>query len=509
MDSFVQRHQADVIGVLSGFDRVLFRGTLRSISYAKGLDRFLGAAGVRYNQYSAFVQKLSAQLKAHAQALAEAEGRPYVYVSAAGESKEDRARQIAERDGVTEGLVCVLRCVEPCRTFSIRRRSEGGFGFISQDRKCLHLYFYFLDREFGLMHVRLSTWVPFGMQVCLNGRSYLACQMRRAGIGFQQRENCFVQIDDLPRAQTMLSALATRRWAALLGAWARRVNPLVKSLGLRPYYWSGRQSEYATDVMFRDTAALQRAYPSLVDHAIKRFASPDVLRFLGRRTNSRFNGEVSTSLLARSEGIRVKHRVEDNSIKMYDKQGSVLRIETTLNNVRRFKVRRMTVRKGVRAMRWIPMRKGVSDFPRRVQVSRAANERYLEALAMVDVPAPAKALLDAVSRPVVRSGRRYRGLRPIRQQDAGLFEAVLHGEFLLQGFTHRQLRQCLHPVAPRGSLSRRRLSGRITRQLGLLRAHRLIRKVSGTRRYRVTPLGQRVMSAALKLRDADVAKLAA
>jgi len=509
MDGFVQRHQADVIGVLSGFDRVLFRGTLLSIAYAKGLDRFLGAAGVRYSQYSPFVQKLSAQLKAHAQALAEAEGRPYVYVSSGSESKEDLARQIAERDGVTEGLVCVLRCVEPCRTFSIRRRETGYFGFVSQDRKCLHLYFYYLDREFGLMHIRLSTWVPFGIQVCLNGRSYLACQMRRAGIGFEQRENCFVRIDDLPAAQGMLSALETRRWEKVLGAWARRVNPLVMRWGLRPYYWSGRETEYATDVMFRDTAALQRVYPALVDHAMKRFGSPDALRFLGRRTNSRFNGEVSTSLLARSEGIRIKHRVEENSIKMYDKQGSVLRIETTLNNVRRFKVRRMTVWKGVRAMRWIPMRQGVCDFPRRVQVSRAANERYLEALAVVDVPAPACMVLDAVSRPVVRAGRRYRGLRPIAEQDAALFRAVLRGEFLLRGFTNRQLRECLHPFLPRDPAAVRRLSGQTTRQLRLLRAHRLIRKVSATRYYRVTRLGQQVMGAALKLRDADIAKLVA
>ena len=509
MEGFVHRHAADVIGVLSGFDRVLFRGTLRSISYAKGLDRFMGAAHVKYRDYGTFVQGLSAQLKTHAEALAKASGRPFLYLSASSQSKEDLARQIAQRDGVTEGLVCVLRCVELCRTFSIRRQEAGDFGFVSQNRKCLHLYFYYLDREFGLMHIRLATWLPFGIQVCLNGRSYLARQMSRAGIGFQQRENCFVQIDDLARAQAMLSALESWKWERVLGAWARRVNPLVKPLDLRPYYWSGRQTEYATDVMFRNPAALQRVYPALVDHAIKRFGSQDVLRFLGRRTSSRFNGEVTTSLLARSEGIRIKHRAEENSIKMYDKQGSVLRIETTLNNVRRFKVRRMTVWKGVRGMRWIPMRRGVSDLPRRVAVSRAANERYLEALAVVDVPAPAWALLDTVSRPVVKAGRRYRGLRPIGEQDAALFRAVLRGEFLLQGFNNRQLRQCLYGVAPRDLAAARRLSGRMTRQLRLLRAHRLIRKVSGTRYYRVTQLGQQVMDAALKLRDADIAKLAA
>jgi len=512
MDGFVQRHKADVIGVLSGFDRLLFRGTLRSIAYGDGLDRFLGAQRVRYKDYSVYCQTLTERLVSHARDMAARAGRPYQYVSKSSASKEQIATEIARRDGIEEGLVCVLRCVEPCMSFSIRRDGQGGFRFMSQERKCLHLYFYYLDREFGLMHVRLATWLPFGIQVCLNGREYLAQRMRRAGMGFAQRDNCFARIDDLPRAQRMLAALERRDWPRLLNALARRVNPLLgtkSGLNLRPYYWSVRESEYATDVMFKDSAALERLYPSLVEHAMRRFSCQDVLRFLGRRTNTRFSGEVSSSQQARVEGVRVKHWVEENSIKMYDKQGSVLRIETTINNPRRFKVRRSTRRKGVRAQRWIPMRLGVIDLPRRVHVSRAANERYLEALAVVVVPAPVARLLDPVSRPVVKDARPYRALRPISQEDAALFQAVLSGKFLLKGFTNRDLRESLALDKPRDPATARRLSGRITRLLRLMRAHGLIRKVSGTRYYRVTSAGHSIMTAALKVRDADIANLAA
>jgi hypothetical protein len=516
MDKFVQRHEQDVIGVLSGFDRLLFRGTLRSISYGEGLDRFLGAVGVKYKDFGDFAQGLSERLKENAQAMARRAGRPSVYLYGSGQSKEQVARSIADRDGIEEGLVCVLRCVEPCMSFSIRRSDKGAWRFVGQERKCLHLYFYYLDREFGLMHVRLATWLPFGIQVCLNGREYLARRMRRAGIGFEQRDNCFTRIDDLPRAQRMMQDLETRKWDRLLDALARRVNPLPGPRGgladLRGYYWSVRESEYATDVMFKDAAALARVYPSLVEHAIRRFGCHDVLRFLGRRTTpGRFVGEASANLQVRAEGVRVKHWAEENSIKMYDKQQSVLRIETTVNNVRRFKVRRMTNWKGVRRMRWIPMRFGLADLDRRVEISRAANERYLEALAVVDVPAPARALLDPVSRRVVENQRPYRALRPVSPEEANVFKAVMSGQFLLRGFTNRQLRQCLAPSpqpAPDAKEARRE-SGRCTRRLRLLRAHGLIRKVTGTRYYRVTANGQRIMGAALKLRDADVATMAA
>ena len=195
------------------------------------------------------------------------------------------ARGIAERDGIEEGLVCVLRCVEPCMSFSNRRDERGQFRFVSLERKCLHLYFYYMDREFGLMHVRLATWLPFGIQVCVNGREYLARRMKAAGIGFEQRDNCFVRIDDLPRAQRMTQELENRKWDRVLNMLSRRVNPLPRQLKLYGYYWSIRESEYATDVMFKDAAALQRVYPALVDHAIKRFSCRDVLRFLGRRTH--------------------------------------------------------------------------------------------------------------------------------------------------------------------------------------------------------------------------------
>lgn len=513
MNEFIERHKNDVIGVLSGFDRMLFRGTLRSISYGDGLDRFLGAAGVKYKDFATFAEGLSQRLKEHAEAMAKAAGRPFEYLHSSSQSKEERARQIAGRDGIEQGLVCVLRCVEPCMSFGIRRNEQGRFRFVAQERKCLHLYFYYMDREFGLMHVRLATWLPFGIQVCLNGREYLARRMSKAGIGFEQRDNCFVRIDDLPRAQRMMHELEGRKWDRMLSALARRVNPLTGPRGgldLRGYYWSVRESEYATDVMFKDAAALQRVYPSLVGHAIRRFSCHDVLRFLGRRTSeSRFVGEASASLLVRPEGTRVKHWAEENSIKMYDKQGSVLRVETTINNVRRFKVRRMSVWKGVRRMRWIPMRFGLADLERRVDVSRAANERYLQALASVNVPSPACRLLDPVSRRVVKDQRPYRALRPTSPEEARIFQAVLGGQFLLKGFTNRDLRACLDGPDPPDPAESRRRSGQVTRQLRLLRAHGLIRKLTGTRYYRVTDQGQRTMTAALTLRDADVAKLVA
>jgi hypothetical protein len=514
MERFLERQQRRITGVLSGFDRLLFRGTLRSISYRNGMDIFLSSQHVLYKDFGPFAERLSGRLKAHAEELARRPGRPFQYLPCPSVSKEDIARRIIQADGIEAGLICVLSCVEPCKSFTIRREREARrLVLVPAERKCLHLYFYFIDCQFGLMHVRLQTWLPFTIQVCLNGREWLARQMERAGIAYAQADNCFTSIADLPRAQRLFDRLTERRWPRFLNALARRVNPWIapaSGLDLRGYYWSVRQGEYATDVMFKDAQSLGAVYPRLVGHAIQQFGCQDILRFLGRRVvPARFKGQVTSDIQSRPEGVRIKHRVEENSIKMYDKHGRVLRIETTINNPRRFKVRRATTRKGQRVMGWIPMRKGVADMARRVEISRAANERYLEALSVVGEPQPTRQTLDPLSVRITRRGRPYRGLRPIGPKDAELFRVVLSGDFAIQGFRNKDLRERMGLGNPQDPLARRRASGRITRQLRLLRAHGLIRKVSGTRYYRVTQKGHHAMTTALRLREIDVEKLAA
>ena len=145
-------------------------------------------------------------------------------------------------------------------------------------------------------------------------------------------------------------------------------------------------------------SSLQAVYPFLLDHAIRHFHARDVLRFLQRRVNCNFQGEVKSSFKVRVEGTRIKHWVEENSIKMYDKQGSVLRVETTMNNPRRWRVWRRTTRKGKRCMAWIPMRKSIADIKRRAEICLSANARYLDTLSVVGDPTPACKILDPLAK---------------------------------------------------------------------------------------------------------------
>jgi len=510
MERFVKRHGDRIVGSIAGFDRILFRGNLSSICHVEGMDRFLSSQHVLYKDFSAFVQRISKRVKECAEQMAAELGRPLIHLKSAKESKEDFVRQLLEQQDISEGLICILTCVEPCRSFSIRGdRGSKQTKLIAETRQCQHLYFYFLDKEFGFMHIRLQTWLPLTIQVCINGREYLARQMLQAGIGYTQADNCFTAIEDLGRAQRFSDQLVERKWKPFLDALARRVNPWLNRKGtlvLRPYYWTIRQGEYATDILFRDRQALADIYPALLEHAIKHFHTEDVLRFLGRKVRCIKSGEVKSSLQRRFEGVRIKHWLHENSLKMYDKQGSVLRIETTINNPKRFQVRRRRNRRS--KFEWLSLRKGIADIRRRVQLSRAANERYLQALAVVGEPTPSYKLLDQVSKPVIRGQQKLRALRPISPEDSRLFKVLLDGKFALQGFRNKDIRQQLWPT-PQDHMEDRKNAARVTRSLTLLKTHNLIYRVPRTNYYRTTKLGDEVMNTAVKFRETDVALLAA
>ena len=378
-------------------------------------------------------------------------------------------------------------------------------------RKCEHLYHYWIDEEFGWMNARIQTWFPFAIHVCLNGREWLGRQMDRMGMRYERRENCYVGIEDVEGAQRLLDKQLGISWPGAMEKVAKRVNPAHgKIFGDSPvgeYYWSVHQSEWATDVMFRSASGLSKIYTGLVQGGIGVFSSPDVMRFLGRKMHGNFQGEVVSEYRERPEGIRVKHRVGGNSVKVYDKQGSILRVETTINDAQGFKVYRPKEGEPDGGCEWRPMRKGIADLHRRAQVSQQSNERYLEALASLDTDEPTRKLVGPMCRSIVWKGQRVRGIRPWTSEDRDLFQVIGRGEFVVNGVRNRDLVRHLYGGKLRNPQDSRRAASRVTRKLRMLRAHGIIRKVSRTHRYVVTTRGREVVSAALKLQEISLRQL--
>lgn len=520
MKSFLARFGTFISFVLSGFDRLRFRGESRLLNNAQGVDSYLYQQHVRYQDFPRHAESLTKTLRRQTEKLAQEEGVPLKPVNGAAIDKEALALELAQQQQRTSGRIAVISVVESCLTYRLRKNTggknpPGWIKPVKEQGKCLHYYHYFLHEELGLCYVRLQSWFPFQVRVGLNGRQWLYRQLQRRGITFDKRNNLLLSVGAPACAQELLDQQRRCDWPTLLCDLVRPVQPLwdyLHDTARTPYYWMTEQSEWATDFVFRSPDTLAQWYPRWLRHGIETLQCKDVLRYLGRKVSARGygnnNGEVKIDFRHRAEGTRLKFWYETNSIKIYDKEAQAFRIETTINQPRGFKVYRAKEGAAQDAPKsWQAMRKGVADLHRRAEVSHAANNRLAESLATVAEPTTLGELLKPLGRPVVENGRRKaRALNPQTGADGTLLRALAQGDFLLKGFRNRDLRLALYGHTVDVAESRRQAAV-VTRRLALLRAHGLIVKVNQSHRYHLSAQGRRIVTCLLAAHASDTSHL--
>ena len=173
MNQFIQKYDEKVTGTLSGWDRVVFRGTLRMLCFVDGMMEYLQSPKIR---------------------------------------KDEHARNIALNNDIQDGLICVLTCVEPCKTYDIyRNRDRKMLELKPRMRKCKFLYHYWIDPRLRFMSARIQTWFPFSIQVCINGREWLSRRMDETGLQYKRYENGFPWISDFTKTQKIMDRSTGRK----------------------------------------------------------------------------------------------------------------------------------------------------------------------------------------------------------------------------------------------------------------------------------------------------------
>jgi hypothetical protein len=304
-------------------------------------------------------------------------------------------------------------------------------------------------------------------------------------------DNAFTFIADWGRARQIAKGWDPRRIHARLDEFARRYCPIFRSFGVQ-YHWSIDQCEYATDVVFRRQADLAAIYDNLVRNAIHTVKPDNIATFLGRKLNSQYEGDMGNRFNIRIEGTRIKHTMVPVSLKLYDKFGLILRIETTVNDLTFFRhYREVEHRDGSRETKWASMQKTIYSLPALRELLEAANRRYLEFLSAIEDPRTGRDKLDKLSRTVQQEGRSYPGVNLFDRDDDILLRSITRGEFFISGLQNKTLRRHLPGKS----------SGQVSRLLKRLRLHGIIKKVGHTYKYYLTEFGKQVTTAGMKLRE--------
>jgi hypothetical protein len=491
MAPIMERYADRILGTLSCFDRIVLTGTLVDIGHAGAMAATLTAQRFRLFDYARFAEPLRDEIRAAAEQLAAQQGLTIEYIQRKNFRKEERIKEIVGRRGDHPGLVHIFSAMEPCASFRPWHDKATGQTFLKRrEAKCLHYYFYFIDADLGLCYLRVPTWAPFRLQFYFNEHRRLARQLTKKGIGFTLIDNAFTAIDDFAAAQKIADGFSVKRLHGILDRYARRLCPVLRHFP-GGVHWSLMQVEYATDLVFTSRSELAPLYEALTRSAIHAVKVEHVATFLGRKIDGRFVGEAGNDFSTRIEGTRLRHTLGPASIKMYDKLGRVLRIETTANNVGFFKHHRTVEhRDGTHATQFAPVRKTIYSLGVLRTLLAASNRRYLEFLSALDAPGVGIRQVEKVAEPARDHHRCYPGFNLFRGDDLDLFQAITRGEFAISGLRNRDLQARLHKTG-----------GQISRLLKRLRLHGLIKKIGRTYKYYLTCFGQAVTAAALRLRE--------
>jgi hypothetical protein len=481
MNPFVERHQEDIAGVLSCFDRVIVTGTLPDICHPKAMAGFLGYHNIRLFDYALWAAPLREELRANAEQVAAEAGLKIEFIPHfKAFRKEDHIQAILAERGDRPGLVHIFSAMEACSSYQPWHDKTSGRTLLKPDTgKCLHYYFYFIDEQFGLCYMRVPTWAPFRLQVYCNGHSWLARQLHAADIPFTMADNAFVEIGDWPAAQRLADSLDAQTLHQRLDEWAQRFCPVVSHFR-SGYHWSFMQAQF------------QPLYQAIVRTAVHVIKAEHVAAFLGHKLTAAYQDEIGNDFSTRIQGTRIRHRMGPVSLKLYDKFGLIARIETTANDVSFFKHHRyVEQRNGNRVFKLAPLRKNIYSLRDLRQLMHAANDRYLAFMACLDNPDAGQRALAKMAGPARLKSRSFRGFDLFLDPDYRLFLALGRGEWSISGFRAADLRAHLPGLSP----------GRACYLLKRLRLHGLIKKVANRYKYYLTKLGRRVLVTALVIRE--------
>lgn len=512
---FIDKYSNDIFGINSNFDRQLISGSIIQLCYLDGLKRVLRAKHILYKDFIQYAKSLAYQLKTNAMKLADIDNAKYIYLPDSKQSNEAIIKSIIVERGNQPGLVAVLGSLET--DFGFKTYGNKASQKLELKRKlvkCLHLYFYFIDEDYGLCFFRVQTFFPFKVQVYFNGKEKLALDMGKHNVIYEKQDNCFTWIDDIAKAQELSDKIDSRALHNKLDGWVNKFIPILKRVNpgweLR-YHWSIKQIEYATDILFKSESRLTTIFTQILSYCNNTVLPENVMSFLGKKLLGKQSGRIHTSCKRSYNGFRIKHVCGALSIKIYNKAGSVLRIEVTINNVQEINVFRIVKHKsGEDTMEKAPMEKSIYSLIHVARYSIAAINRYLDFLSCMEDNSLSISKLSELTNRKTVDGRNYTAFNPIKDTETLIFQALMNGALIANGFSSKILKNYLFQIFKEQNLLSSSTNNnfwstsRVSRLLKRLIVFNLIKRIGKSYRYFLTEYGRSILAMFLKLRNMSV-----
>jgi len=521
MNTLIHKFSDIINGVITGFDRIVFKGSIMPLMHEEGAASFCIRHRILNKDFKDWMLKQTAGIVDDAERFSvEHRDQSVQYISSSSLRKESIAHDHQCLKNISSGLIGIWSAVESCVTFKARFDKTATYPKLSRQwSKCKHLYFYYDHKDYGFMNIRLQTWFPYHIQIAMNGREWLRRSLEKSGIDHNVIGNKFTSISDYQKAQQFLDVQRNTHWEKILNGFLSEVFPSMNKVlgdGLS-YYWTLWQSELATDLIFDSPQQIDPFRDTLLRYALMTGGMTNVMRYMDRPLTAKGKPRATCAdtFKGRSksfnDGICLRFWLNSNSVKIYN-EANVLRIESTVNQSSMFKAHRHKVGDSSDTPKKLrPLRKSVADTALVAAKSQEVNNRFMNQLAQCKDETPASKIFDDVCCAKIKNSKRVRAL-DLTGKDRALIQAISTPKFCVSGMTNRTLRSILEGEPGYKGKSVKQLSSKVTRQFRQLRDHGLIKKVAGQNRYTLTSKGQQltaVLSAALSASTQQLMKIAA
>ena len=501
--NIIEQNKEKINGILETFDRMIINEYLLNLCNYRQFLYYLIQNDVKLKDFDKFANEQTTSLCNHIDDYIKSNNVELKYLNSGKIDKDEITKEEFKKNPNKTGLISALSVVEICNTMTVKpNHKTQQLEITSRPTKCKHYYFYFNDEEFGWMYLKIQTWFPYNVQIYVNGREYLSKLLDKNNINYEMYNNSFSYIEDFNKAQELADNILNKKISDSFDEIIKQINnllPNIEKIFSHSYYWCIDQCEFATDINFKSRQDLKLFYKTLVENTYFAFSSEDIYSFFGRnvsKINNFKKGEIVSDLRNRYQGYRIKFKINNNQIKMYDK-GNNLRIEVTINNPKDFKVLKekeviINHEKIETEKEWVPMGKSISNLYRYIEISKSITKRYIEALPEVDIEKLPLKEIKSISSNVEVKGRKYSSFNILNEETLLLFEVIARGEYLINGFNNKTIRKYIYE-----DYDDPKVINKMTRQLSKLRAHKIIKKVNKKNKYYLTSTGRKIITSIL------------
>ena len=501
--NIIEQNKEKINGILETFDRMIINGYSLNLCNYRHFLYYLIQNDVKLVDFDKFALKETQDLCNHIDNYIKENNAETIYLNSGKIDKNEIVMTELEKNPDKTGLITALSAVEICNTMTVKPNKETQkLEVTSRPAKCKHYYFYYNDEEFGLMYLKIQTWFPYNVQIYINGREYLSKLLDKNNIKYDMYNNSFSYIEDFTRAQELADDILNQKISDSFDGLIKQINvhlPKIEKIFSHSYYWCIDQCEFATDINFKSRDDLSLFYKTLVETAYFTFSSEDIYSFFGRnvfRIHNFSKGEIVSDLRHRYQGYRIKFKINNNQIKMYDK-GNNLRIEVTINNPKDFKVlkekERIIEHESIEKEKvWVPMGKSISNLYRYVEISKSITKRYIEALPDINIDEVPISEINKIASSIEVNDRKYTGFNILEKDTLKLFAIISSGEYLINGFSNKLIREKYFSK----EITKKDIN-KLTRLLSKLKAHGIIKKVARKNKYYLTTNGRKIINSIL------------